>query len=89
MARNRLTPDDIDNTIVSADYYRFPKTNHTVCCLTLNNGFTLIGQSACVDPANFDAGIANQLAFEDARQKVWELEGYLLKQRMFERKETK
>lgn len=80
--RNYLTQADIEATVRRADYHLFPGTTTTVCCLVLANGFTVTGESACADPANFDAEIGRQYAFRDAIGKVWRLEGYLLKERM-------
>lgn len=56
----------------------------TFCVLTLRNGFTVTGESACASPENFDAGIGRDIAFKNAREKVWLLEGYLLKERLFQ-----
>lgn len=56
----------------------------TVCCMTLANGFTVTGESACASPANFDEEIGKKIAFEQARNKIWTLEGYLLKQKLHE-----
>lgn len=78
----RLTPGQIDGTIVGEAYYRFPGTTVTVCCLTLRNGYNTIGHSAAVSAENFDEEIGRAIARENARQKVWELEGYLLKERL-------
>lgn len=77
----RLTPDDIDRVIVRSEYHVFAPTT-TVCCITLINGYTVIGQSACVSPENFNEGIGREIAFKDARQKIWALEGYLLAQHL-------
>ncbi|MET3998866.1 Gp49 family protein [Marinobacterium sp. MBR-109] len=52
----------------------------TFCVLVLENGFTVTGESACASPENFDAEIGRKIAYENARQKIWPLEGYLLKQ---------
>lgn len=52
----------------------------TVCALVLRNGFTVIGWEACASPDTFDVATGRQYAREDALRKVWELEGYLLKQ---------
>lgn len=80
----RLTPTDIDNTIAHEQYYVFPGTTLTVCCLTLRNGFNTIGESAAASPENFDENIGRKIAFENARNKIWALEGYLLKQKLSE-----
>lgn len=79
----RLTPQLIDDTVIDADYYVFPKTQLTVCCLTLKNGFTVTGESACASPENFNKEIGEKIAFENARNKIWVLEGYLLKEKLF------
>ena len=58
----------------------------TFCVLTLENGFTVTGESACASPENFDAEIGRKIARDNAINKVWMLEGYLLKQRLHEEK---
>lgn len=54
----------------------------TFCVLTLRNGFTVTGESACASPENFDAEIGKKIAYENARNKVWMFEGYLLKEKL-------
>lgn len=78
----RLTPEKIDETIVSEDYHVFPGSQLTVCALTLRNGFTVTGESACASPENFNAAIGEKIARDNARNKIWALEGYLLKERL-------
>lgn len=56
----------------------------TFCVLVLKNGFTVTGESACASPGNFDAEIGRKIARENAVNKIWMLEGYLLKQRISE-----
>lgn len=78
----RLKPSDIDATILAEQYYIFPGTTLTVCCLTLRNGFTVTGESASASPENFDADIGRSIARENARQKIWAFEGYLLREKL-------
>lgn len=78
----RLTPARIDAAIFSEDYHVFPGSNLTVCCLTLQNGFTVTGESACVSAANFDAERGRKIARGHARDKIWQLEGYLLRDQL-------
>ena len=80
----RLTPELIDAVVKSVEFHVFESTCLTICCITLHNGFTVTGESACVSPENFDAEIDQIVAFKNAREKVWQLEGYLLKQKMFD-----
>ena len=75
----RITPAEIDAAIVAEAYYVFPGTTLTVVCLTLANGFTVVGESACASPENFNAEIGRKLAREHARNKIWQLEGYRLR----------
>jgi Phage protein (N4 Gp49/phage Sf6 gene 66) family len=79
----RLTPEAIDATIVGEQYYVFPGTTLTVCCLTLRNGYNVTGESAAVSPDNFDAEIGQKVARAEARDKIWQLEGYLLKEALY------
>lgn len=78
----RLTPDHLDAVIAGEQYHVFPGTTLTVCCLTLVNGFTVTGQSAAASPENFDEEIGRKIARADAREKIWMLEGYLLRERL-------
>jgi len=80
----RLNPDMIDAAIVSEQYHVFPGTTLTVCALTLRNGFIVTGESAAASPANFDQAIGRKIARENARNKIWQLEGYLLRERLSE-----
>lgn len=77
--KDKLELPDIEAIIVSAQYHHFPGTNVTVCCLTLQNGFAVIGESSCVNPANFNETKGRLYARHKAISKIWDLEGYLLK----------
>lgn len=81
----RLTPDQIDATIVGIDYHVFPGTTLTVCCMRLRNGFTVTGESAAASPENFDTEIGRKIAKNNARDKIWALEGYLLREMLSRR----
>lgn len=54
----------------------------TFCVLTLRNGFTVTGESACASPENFDAEIGRKVARANAVQKIWPLMGYELKSKL-------
>lgn len=54
----------------------------TFCVLVLENGFTVVGQSAVASPENFDAEIGRKVARADAVNKIWPLEGYLLREQL-------
>lgn len=78
----RLTPADIDEAIVGEAYWIVPLSTTTVCALYLQNGFIVIGHSACADASNFDAAIGQRIARDRAREQIWQLEGYLLRERL-------
>lgn len=80
----RITPEHIDACIVKEQYHVFEGTTVTVCLLHLPNGFTVDGISACASPENFNAEIGRKIARANAREKIWALEGYLLKQQLHE-----
>jgi len=56
----------------------------TFCVLVLQNGFTVTGQSACADPANYQKDIGDRLAKTDAVNKIWPLLGFVLKNELNE-----
>ena len=78
----RLTPALVDAAIASEDYHVFPGTTVTVAALTLRNGFVVVGKSASASPENFDAEIGRKIARDDARNQIWALEGYLLREKL-------
>ena len=79
----RLSPEKIDSVIVGEAYHVFPGTTLTVCALTLRNGFQVTGESAAASPANFDEAIGRRIARDNARNKIWALEGYLLRNQLY------
>lgn len=79
----RITPDMVDAAILTEQYHVFPGTTTTVCCLTMYNGFTVVGHSACASPENFDEEIGRRIAREEARRQIWALEGYALRHVLF------
>lgn len=80
----RVTPIMVAAAVAKAEYHVFPGSCLTVCCLTLQNGFTVTGESACASPENFDKELGEKIAHDNAYNKIWMLEGYLLKQRLYE-----
>jgi len=54
----------------------------TFCVLTLRNGFTVTGESACASPENFDAEIGRKIARQNAVAKVWPLLGFRLRDKL-------
>jgi len=65
-------------------YQRVEGSTTTLCFLYMNNGFLIIGESACVDPSKFNQALGEKYAYEKALSKLWELEGYVLSTRIYE-----
>lgn len=78
----RVTPDMLDAEIVTEDCHVFPGSCLTVCCLTLKNGFTVTGESAYASPENFNAEIGQKIARSNAREKLWPLLGFRLRDQL-------
>ncbi|QYW01856.1 hypothetical protein PP761_gp39 [Stenotrophomonas phage Paxi] len=70
----RVTIEQVEAAIREETYTVLPDGRTTICQLTLDNGFTVDGHSACVSKENFNAEIGNKFAREEAVKKVW---GYL------------
>jgi hypothetical protein len=78
----RVTPDDVENAIFSEDYCRFDGSTTTIAQITMKNGFVVIGTSACASLENFDEELVRKIARDNAKNKIWELLGYALKERL-------
>lgn len=96
----RITPQHIQDVIASEISFTVGNAARALNCpvsdganlltisvLTLKNGFTVTGESACASPENFNAEIGHKIARENAVNKIWALEGYLLKQHLHDRAE--
>ncbi len=81
---NRVTVSDMERKIKMTVYQRLEGTTTTICQITLENGYTLIGTSGCVDPKAYNQALGEKYAYEKAFEQLWALEGYLLRQRRFE-----
>jgi hypothetical protein len=79
---NKVTIESINEKIASVNYTKLTgKITH--CIITMQNGFEVTGESACVDPANYNQEIGEKISYENAFDKLWPLEGYLLQEKLF------
>ncbi len=88
----RVTPAMIEaviDPVVAVGYHVFPGTTVTVCCISLRNGFTVTGEAACASPENFDAELGQRVSYDNAKQKIWALEGYALRERLMGKESAK
>ncbi len=70
-------PGDPAERITSTD---FPRIGETVthCRIVIDNGFSVSGESACVNPENYNQQIGERIAYDNAFRQLWPLFGFLL-----------
>lgn len=79
-----VTKELIEKRISNVEYvYPSQETTLTICVLTMQNGFTVVGKSACAHPENFNQDLGQKIAYDDAFKQVWALEGYLLREALY------
>lgn len=77
----KVTKEGIEAKIAGVEYHVLPNSTVTLCNITMKNGFSVRGESACVDPRNFNMEIGRNIAYRNAFNGLWQLEGYLLAER--------
>ena len=81
--RTSVTTTDMQAKTKKVEYHRVADTTTTLCFLHLHCGFLILGKSACVDPAKYNQALGEKYAYEDAINKMWELEGSLLSNELY------
>lgn len=86
--QNTVTKEHLDNLVAksSVEYAVFDN-KLTVAVITLPNKFKVTGEASCVDAKNFNKELGEKYALEKAVENLWELEGYLLAERLYHRNE--
>lgn len=70
----------MDQYIKRVDYTKIGQKT-TVCCITLWNGFEIVGVSSCLHPEQYSRHVGERLAREDAMSKVKQLKAFAEQQR--------
>lgn len=78
----KVTADSITAKIADVIYHRVNQL--TICVIRMRNGFYVTGQASPADPRNFDPDVGQRYAYEDAFKKIWPLEGYLLREALWQ-----
>ena len=78
-----VTKEQIESRIKSAEYSIHAGSTLTICVLTMENGFTVVGKSACAHAGNFNKELGEKIAYDDAFKQIWPLEGYLLREALY------
>lgn len=84
--KDHITIEDINSKIVDSKFTVLEDGRTTICNLYLKNGFTVRGESACVVAKNFNKEVGEKIAYDNAVDKLWQLEGYLLAENRYNEK---
>lgn len=74
----KVTKEALIAKIANVIYVIMPDGRTTICQLTMQNGFTVLGESSCVNAENFNEALGQEFAYEKAVDEAWAFEGYLL-----------
>lgn len=77
--QTKVTGSDVDDLLERSKFIIdrvFDKC--TIVSCQLPNGFVIVETSSCVDPDNYDEDLGVEVCMKRIKDKVWELEGYLL-----------
>ncbi len=83
----RVTKEYIDSRIKDTTFAKMEDTT-TICRITLDNGYTVNGFSACVNPENYNKEIGEKIAYDNAYRELWPLFGFILAEKNKLRKEA-
>jgi len=78
----RVTKEYMESRIASKDFVKIGDTV-TRYNIVLDNGYSVRGESACVNPANYNQEIGERIAYDDAFKKLWPLFGFILAEKNF------
>lgn len=83
MKKNTVTAEMIER-IVSEGTLEVQKigTKTTMVAFTTKEGFVITESSSCVDPVNYDVKMGTEVCMNHIKNKLWELEGYRLQQKV-------
>lgn len=79
----RITEELIDSRIKAVSFLQLPNSTTTICNVLLDNGYSVRGESACVDAKNFNADVGQTIALRRAKEKLWPLFGFMLAELRF------
>lgn len=79
----RITKEFMEGRIKDTSFTRFSETV-TICQITLDNGYSVRGESACVNPENYNQEIGERIAYDNAFRNLWPLFGFFLTEIQFQ-----
>lgn len=77
---NPLSKDAI-NKLIKEVQYIIPSIDKmtTIAVIVTHGGFSIVGESHCFDPDNYDKKMGEEFALENAVMKLMEYQAFLLK----------
>lgn len=84
MTDYKVTKEMISEEVIKEEYVILPDGKTTICILTLKNGFTVRGESSCVDPSNFKKAEGEKYSRQAAIEKIWPLLGFRMQDKWHE-----
>ena len=89
----RVTPEDLDKNIASVEFVKHVTNTGKVlrsCILNTVNGFAVTGEpSVSVSVENDRQSVGEEVAYNNARSKLWPLMGYLLTEKLYQEAEKR
>ena len=82
----KVTKEEVNACIKKVEYVLLPDGRTTIALLTLDNDFTIRGESSCVDVKNYNKELGEKIALENATSKVWAFLGFRLADRLHQAK---
>lgn len=73
----RVTKEYMESRIAGREFTRLGETV-THCRIVLDNGYSVSGESACVNVENYNQQIGEKIAFDNAFRQLWPLFGFML-----------
>lgn len=79
----KITKEYIESRINNVSYHCVTDTK-TLCIITLDNGFTVTGESDVAYKRDYNLEIGQKVSFEKALNKVWDFIAFMVKQYKFD-----
>lgn len=84
----RITATFLKSRVTDIQYHHFTATLATTCSIKLVNGYSITETVVCTNPELYDETMGQKHALLKALDKLRELEYYLLKQRLYEKRQS-
>lgn len=88
-AAPRVTKEDLEANVKHVEIVKHLSYGNQVlrwAVITTKSGFAVTGDpSASVSPENDDKDLGEKIAYENARNKLWQFMGYNLKQQLLDK----